>query len=313
MNLSRFSKYAWGTLGYNILVILWGSYVRATGSGAGCGSHWPLCNGMVLPRSPQAETVIEFIHRLSSGLALVLVVILFVWGFKTHSKGSPVRLGVSLSILFIIIESLVGAMLVLFSWVAYDQSIARVISISVHLINTFLLLASLTLTAWWASGGRPVVLRGKGLTLWALVFGLGALLILGVSGAITALGDTLFPSGSLAEGVQQDFAPAAHFLVRLRVWHPILAIITGLFIFFLAFIIGLSADQPATKKFAWIAVTILGIQLLAGLVNLLLLAPVGMQVIHLLLADMVWISLILLSASTLSTKSDKQAVIPLGG
>jgi len=313
MNLSRFSKYAWGTLGYNILVILWGSYVRATGSGAGCGSHWPLCNGMVLPRSPQAETVIEFIHRLSSGLALVLVVILFVWGFKTHSKGSPVRLGVSLSILFIIIESLVGAMLVLFSWVAYDQSIARVISISVHLINTFLLLASLTLTAWWASGGKAIVLYGKSLALWALVAGLGAVLILGVSGAITALGDTLFPSGSLAEGVQQDFAPAAHFLVRLRVWHPILAIITGLFIFFLAFIIGLSADQPATKKFAWIAVTILGIQLLAGLVNLLLLAPVGMQVIHLLLADMVWISLILLSASTLSTKSDKQAVIPLGG
>lgn len=305
MKLSKFANYAWGTLGYNILVILWGAYVRATGSGAGCGSHWPLCNGTVLPRSPKIETIIEFVHRLSSGMALLLVIILFVWGWRSFVKGSPVRLGTSLSMIFIITESLVGAALVLFSWVAYDQSIARVISISIHLVNTFLLLASLTLTAWWASGAKAVLLRGQGLTLLGLSVGLLAVLILGISGAITALGDTLFPSGSLVEGIQQDFMPTAHFLVRLRIWHPIIAIITGLYIAFLALISGLSADQQETKILSWAIGIIFFMQLLAGLVNLLLLAPVGMQILHLLLADLAWIALVLLSASLLEVKQPR--------
>lgn len=303
MRFSRFATYAWGTLGYNILVILWGAYVRATGSGAGCGSHWPLCNGEVLPRSPQFETIIEFIHRLSSGLALILVILLFLWGMRNYARGNPVRLGVSLSMLFIITEALVGAALVLFSWVANDQSIARVVSISVHLVNTFLLLASLTLTAWWASGGKAVKPHSRSLSVWGFAAGMTAMLILGVSGATTALGDTLFPSGSLAAGIQQDFEPTAHFLIRLRVWHPIIAIVTGLYIVFLALITGLSADQVVTKKLSWTLGIIFCIQLSAGLVNLILLAPVGMQLLHLLLADLAWISLVLLGASSLGSQT----------
>lgn len=303
MKFSRFATYAWGTLGYNILVILWGAYVRATGSGAGCGSHWPLCNGEVIPRSPQFETIIEFMHRLSSGLALVLVIVLFLWGRRNYARGNPVRLGVSLSMFFIITESLVGAALVLFSWVANDQSTARVISISVHLVNTFLLLASLTLTAWWASVGKAVKPHSRSLSVWGFAAGMTAMLILGVSGAITALGDTLFPSGSLAEGIQQDFEPTAHFLIRLRVWHPIIAIVTGLYIVFLALITGLSANQVVTKKLSWTLGTIFCIQLSAGLVNLFLLAPVGMQLLHLLLADLAWISLVLLGASSLGSQT----------
>lgn len=310
MKLSRFAKYSWGTLGYNVLVVLWGAYVRATGSGAGCGSHWPLCNGVVLPRSPQIETIIEFVHRLSSGLALVLVVLLFIWGFKAYPKGSPVRLGVSLSLLFIITEALVGAMLVLFSWVAYDQSVARVISVSIHLVNTFLLLASLALTAWWASGGKRVSLNNQGLIAWAVGIGLLTVIILGVSGAITALGDTLFPAGSLAEGVQQDFEPTAHFLVRLRIWHPILAILSGLYIFFLALMLHLNTDSQTTRKLAWAVGIIFIVQLAAGLVNLLLLAPVAMQIVHLLLADLAWLALVLLGAAELSTNSDRSTAVP---
>lgn len=305
---SHFAIYTWVTLGLNVLVVLWGAYVRATGSGAGCGSHWPLCNGVILPRSPQAETIIEFAHRISSGAALLLVLILFIWGLKTYRKGSPVRLGVSLSMIFIITEALVGAMLVLFSWVAYDQSTARVISVSIHLINTFLLLGSLTLTAWWASGGSVIALEGRGILAWTLIGSLIAVLILGVSGAINALGDTLFPAGSLTEGIQQDFAPTAHFLVRLRVFHPVLAIITALFIYFVVLMIGLSEDHQVTKKLAWLVGIIFSVQLLAGIVNLILLAPIPMQIVHLLLADLAWISLILLSASSLRIKADDFAV-----
>ncbi|MFN8454080.1 MAG: COX15/CtaA family protein [Anaerolineae bacterium] len=74
VKLDRFAKYVWTVLAYNLAVILWGAFVRASGSGAGCGSHWPLCNGEVIPRTPQMETLVEFTHRLTSGLALLLVI-----------------------------------------------------------------------------------------------------------------------------------------------------------------------------------------------------------------------------------------------
>jgi protoheme IX farnesyltransferase len=244
--------------------------------------------------------MIEFVHRISSGLALLTVVILFVWGWRTFSKGHPVRFGVSLSLLFIFTESLVGAALVLLAWVAQDQSIGRVISISIHLLNTFFLLASLALTAWWASRGQTGKIRSRNGTTWLMVAGLFAILILGVSGAITALGDTLFPSGSLAEGIQQDFSSTAHFLIRLRILHPSVAIATGLYVLLLSLFIGISSKVPVTKKLALATGIIFCTQLLAGLINLLLLAPVWMQILHLLLADLALILFVLLTNTVLA-------------
>src|SRR5215467_12703113 len=74
----RVSAFAWGVLAYNVAVIAWGAFVRASGSGAGCGRHWPLCNGEVVPRPTSVATVIEATHRATSGLALVGVVGLLV-------------------------------------------------------------------------------------------------------------------------------------------------------------------------------------------------------------------------------------------
>lgn len=306
MQRTRFSTFAWIVLAYNILVILWGAFVRATGSGAGCGSHWPSCNGVIVPRQPQIETMIEFTHRLTSGLSLVLVVILLVWAWRAHPKGQPVRLGALLSMVFIITEALVGAGLVLFGWVADDQSLGRVISISIHLVNTFLLLAALTLTAWWASGGERIVLRGQGASVWLFALGFLGVLVLGVSGAITALGDTLFPAGSLAEGIAQDFAPTAHFLVRLRVWHPLIALINGLYLVFLGGLIYLFRATPHIQRLAITLGALFLAQLVAGMINLGLLAPVWMQLIHLLLADLVWIALVLLAAANFGESELRQ-------
>ena len=112
MRLTNFAKYAWGVLAYNLVVILWGAYVRATGSGAGCGSHWPLCNGEVIPRAQQVETMIEFTHRLTSGMAMLLVAGLLIWALRAYPKGHQVRTGAWLSAFFIITEALVGAGLV---------------------------------------------------------------------------------------------------------------------------------------------------------------------------------------------------------
>jgi len=298
MKFFTFTKYAWGVLIYNIFVVLWGAFVRATGSGAGCGSHWPLCNGQVLPRDPQIETLVEFSHRLSSGLALLLVIILFIWSFRKYPKGESVRLGASLSIILIITEALVGAGLVLFEWVAGDASIGRAISTAVHLINTFLLLGSLTMTAWWASGGRRVEIKRSRLLNLAFIIGFIGVLFIGMSGAITALGDTLFPVESFAEGIEQDFSESSHFLIRLRVWHPVIAIFVGLYLIFLSLLIGMFKEDRQTKRFA-IALSVLFItQLITGVINLALLAPIWMQIIHLFLADLVWITLILLAANT---------------
>lgn len=296
--LSRYAKYAWGVLAYNLLVILWGVYVRASGSGAGCGSHWPLCNGVVIPQSPQIHTLIEFTHRMMSGFSLLLVVGLIVWAFRAYPKGHPARLGASLSMFFIITEALVGAGLVLFSWVNQNASLGRVISMAVHLVNTFFLLASLTLTAWWSSGGKRLKLRGQGLVLWGLGLGFLGVLLLGVSGSITALGDTLFPASSLAAGIQQDFSPTSQFLLRLRVWHPLIAISVGLYLIFVSLLLAIFRPSPRTKRFTMLLTGLFLLQLVAGLVNLVLLAPVWMQLLHLLLADSVWIALVLLGANT---------------
>ncbi len=293
---NRFARYAWGVVLYNVAVILWGAYVRATGSGAGCGSHWPLCNGEVIPRSPQMETIIEFTHRITSGLALLLVVGLLVWAWRAYPREHPVWLGARLSMFFMITESLVGASLVLFELVAYNLSFTRAVVMAIHLLNTLFLLAALTLTAWWASGGPRVSLRFTHGRMWLLALALVGTMIVGMTGAITALGDTLFPASSLAEGIQQDFSPTAHFLVRLRVFHPLMAVFVGGVIVLLARK-GLRAgvEGPA-RPLAYALVALVLIQLTAGFVNVLLLAPVWLQIVHLLLADMLWIVLVLYAA-----------------
>src|SRR5436309_12547598 len=83
----RLAAFAWFVVFYNVLVVLWGALVRATGSGAGCGNHWPLCNGQVLPVSPTAHTVVEFTHRMMTGGWTFLVIGLLVWTFRKTVRG----------------------------------------------------------------------------------------------------------------------------------------------------------------------------------------------------------------------------------
>ncbi len=298
--MQRFARYTWGLLAYNLVVILWGAFVRATGSGAGCGSHWPSCNGEIIPRSPQIETMIEFTHRLTSGIVLILVVVLVAWAWRIFPRHHPVRLGAGLTLFFTITEALLGAGLVLFELVADNASGARVISMALHLVNTFLLLAALTLTVWWASNSGTIRLRGQGVTGWLLGGAMLAMLFLGVSGAVTALGDTLFPAESLAEGLRQKFSPTAHFLVRLRIYHPVIAILTGIYLFFMTRMINQQRPAATTIRMAQIVIVLFVVQLIAGAINIWLLVPVWMQLVHLLLADLIWITLILYSAGILA-------------
>ena len=299
MKLSKFAKYAWFVLAFNLGVILWGAYVRATGSGAGCGSHWPLCNGEVIPRSQQIETLIEFTHRTTSGIAFLLVLGMLIWAWRIYPIKHRIRRGALVSMVLMITEALVGAGLVLFELVAENTSTARAISISIHLVNTFLLLSLITLTAWWASGGEPVRLRIGEKNLWLLLIGLLGVILLGMSGALTALGDTLFPAANLEAGLRQDFFPAAHFLIRLRILHPTIAVIVSLYLILIINWITQRTDLDRNKVIGRLTMLIIMLQLMAGLTNIILLAPVWLQLVHLFLADLIWIGMVLFSAATL--------------
>src|SRR5271155_696707 len=201
ITLSPFARFAWTLLGYDIAVVAWGAYVRATGSGAGCGRHWPLCNGEVVPRAPRVQTLVELSHRLSSGVVMALTAVLLVWALRAYPRGHIVRRGAATSLVLMMFEALIGAGLVLFELVAHDESLKRGLSVCLHLINTFLLLASTALTAWWASGGERPRLRRQGAAAWAVGVPLALMFFVGASGVVTALGDTLFPPASLAAGL----------------------------------------------------------------------------------------------------------------
>lgn len=295
-NNRAFARFAWLVLAWNIAVVLWGAYVRATGAGAGCGNHWPLCNGEVLPQSPGAKTVIEFTHRAMTGVDGVLVVWLIVWAFRAFPKGSAVRLGATLSGVFLISEALIGAALVKLEHVAQNPSSARGWSLSTHLINTLTLIACLALTAWWAGGRPPVRVRGRDGAL--AIVTLGLVVLLGISGVIAALGDTLFPSRSFLEGWARDFDASANIFVRLRIWHPAIAAIASVWTLYYA--ISSATRHPDVRGLAFFASGAVLMQVLAGVTNLLLAAPIWMQMVHLLLADTLWISLVLLAAAILA-------------
>lgn len=266
--------------------------MRATGSGAGCGGHWPLCNGEVLPQIAANATVIEFTHRLMSGIALIAVVALFAWARALYPPRDATRRWAAWSLVFILTEALLGASLVLLGHVAADDSMGRVYSLSAHLINTFALLASLALTAWASSPGnrqiRTRTFAGRAPLL--------AIVAVAVSGAITALGDTLFPAHTLAQGLREDFASTANFLIRLRVIHPLLAVAAACL---LALWAGREFAARRTDRLRWLSAIILALvasQIVVGAGNILLKAPLAMQLFHLLLADGVWITLVLFTA-----------------
>ncbi|HZF37924.1 MAG TPA: COX15/CtaA family protein [Blastocatellia bacterium] len=299
MKLDRFAKYAWFALGFNLLVIVWGAYVRASGSGAGCGSHWPLCKGAVIPASPTVKTVVEFSHRLSSGLALLLVVGALVWVFRAYAPKHRLRRYAAAAMFFMLMEAAVGAGLVLFEMVAENKSIARALWMSAHLVNTFLLVGTLTFMAWTASTGGRFDIRWQGSINWVFAAAIVATLILGVSGAVSALGATLFPVTSLAEGLKQDLSPTAHVLIRLRFYHLFIAIGVGGLLIWTAFFARSRRPGDGVKKWSSALIALVLVQLGAGAVNLLLHAPTWLQLVHLLLSDLVWIALVLLGCSAL--------------
>jgi heme A synthase len=319
--MPRFARFAWALLGVDVAVVAWGAYVRATGSGAGCGAHWPLCNGELVPQSPRIETLIELSHRVTSGLALGLTLVVLVWAFRAYPRRHVVRRGAAAATGFMAGEALIGAALVLFRLVAHDESTRRALNVCIvclHMCNTFLLLAATALTAWWASEGdkeRPEVGRrgssgrGQRAVGWTMGIPLAAMFFVGVSGTLAALGDTLFPPTSLAAGLAQDFAASAPLFVRVRSIHPILALSTGAAIVVAGGVVRALRPSRAVRLLSRGAAVLVVAQVAAGLLDVALLVPIWLQLVHLVLADGVWILLVLTTASALGVAPEAQPAL----
>ena len=303
----KFPAVAWSTLVLNVFVSLWGAVVRATGSGAGCGAHWPTCDGEIVPGLDTSAQWVEYTHRLSSGLALLAVLLLLIWAFRAYEKGHLVRKAAVASMFFMIVESLVGAALVLFGWVEADDSMARVYIMGIHLTNTLLLLGSIYLTAYWSSGGAGFTFRGQGGLGWLHAIGIIAGIFLVVTGAIIALGDSLF----LQIGLTPEQSPVVAGILALRLTHPTTSIIVGLYWMFVARYSAVARPAPGVLKSARFLIIVILLTWVAGFVNNWLHAPTWLQVLHLFLADLFWLGIVWHSAAALAVDAPRAAKVKM--
>ena len=289
------ARFAWFVVAYNVAVIVWGAYVRATGSGAGCGSHWPLCNGEVLPKAPPAQTMIEFSHRVSSGVSLALVAILLVWCWRRTAKGDWPRRSAIAAAVLLFNEAVLGAFLVLINHLGgLGQSATHALFLCLHFGNTLCLLAALALTASWFSSTCPrLAFVRKPYQMIATALGLLSAMIIGITGSLASLGDTLFPADSLRHAVLEDFSSSSPMLLRLRALHPVTAAIGSLYVLWL--VQRFWRKQERSRWLFLLPVTLTG-QIALGMMNVIVLTPVWLQMTHLLVAEIFWILLVLASA-----------------
>jgi len=290
-------RFSWCVLIYFIAVILWGTLVRATGAGAGCGDHWPLCNGTVMQHAPGVDTMIEYTHRLTSGISFFAVVGLLVWTMATTVRGHLARSAAAAAVAFTLIEAILGALLVKLGLTAQSQSPLRAPYLALHLTNTLLLLAALTLTAHML-GRSKGYLRGQTRFVAPLdaIACIAVVLVVGVTGSLAALGDTLFPASSLGAALTQDFSAKSEWLVRWRWTHPAVAFLAS---FLLIWLLVRAAQKNAhwdNRGLSALVLFLLALQYVLGILDVVLLAPVWLQIVHLLGADVLWAALVVLTA-----------------
>jgi heme a synthase len=290
-------RFAWGVLVYFIIVFLGGTLVRATGAGAGCGDHWPLCNGTVVQHHPRIDTIIEFTHRIMSGLSLFAVIGLLAWTFTGTVRGHLARVAAVAAVIFTLFEAILGALLVKLGLTAQSQSPIRPAYLSLHLSNTLLLLAALTLTAHLLSRRKAFLRENTRLVApFGAAVAVVVVMVVGVTGSLAALGDTLFPASSLGSALAQDFSATSGWLVRWRWLHPTVALFAGIFLIWL---LAHAAQQKAhwnNRRLCALVLLLLAVVYSLGLLDVLLLAPLWVQVAHLLAADTLWASLVVLTA-----------------
>lgn len=293
-----------GALVYTVLVILFGAVVRITGSGAGCGQHWPTCQGEVAHLPNNLKTAIEFTHRLTSGVSVLVVFALTVYTVRRTVRGHVARRAAFVACALMIVESLIGAALVLLRYVGENASVGRAVIMAVHLVSTLGLTGTMAFAACsfeWKRGSVSFRARGSAL----LLVGAAAIVAVAAMGAVTALGDTLYPmSGPAVTGALADAqSQSSHFLERMRGIHPLLALLASGFLLWAAprvAEVGAGGEPSRAERWARAVTLSVLLQLAVGIANVWLSAPGYMQVAHLLVALLVWLSWVTLGFAVLS-------------
>ena len=250
-------------------------------------------------------TTIEFTHRVASGIALALVALLLLLVWRSVPRRHPARRAVAWAGVAVVAEALIGAAIVLYEWVANDSSVGRAIAVPLHLVNTFVLLAALTLTVWFLRGGGRLMAR-RALLGW-VVLGGAALVAIAATGAVTALADTLFPSASIGDGWAAAVTSTEHFLTRLRVLHPVLAVLA---VSAAALATRLLGDLVLKRVRGILALSL--VQMTLGMLVIFLGSPWWARQLHLVLADLIWISYVWFAAQTLSSRADNSSMESTG-
>ena len=270
----------------SVLSILAGAFVRATGSGDGCGATWPTCKGRIIPSFSDTSEIIEFSHRGISGILLIVTLYIFVNSRKLE-KGSIARRAANYLTFFVLFEALIGAVIVIFEWVGLNSSLPRIVAVPIHLVNTFGLLASYVILFKILENKLDSIKN-----LWDRNFIIISILFLltGATGSITALADVLYPSASFIEGFLDDFDRTSEVLTRLRIFHPVVSTILS---------IALYIESKQLQKRFDINTNFLKFLIFAavflGVANVLSNIVLFLSIFHLALADLLWITYIYVS------------------
>ena len=282
----KVKSYAKAGLLLSIASILAGAFVRATGSGDGCGATWPTCKGKIIPELSDTSELIEFSHRSISGVLLVVTLIIFVKTRK-FQKDSLVRTVTNYLTFFVIFEALIGAVIVIFEWVGLNSSLPRIIAVPIHLVNTFGLLGSYAVLYKILQDDLKNIrnMFNKNFILISSLF-----LLSGATGSITALADVLFPSASFLEGFLADFNRTSEVLTRLRILHPIIS--STLSIVLYVYTTGISKKYNVSVKPLQLLIII---AVFLGVLNVLSNIVLPLSILHLAIADFLWISYIYVS------------------
>ncbi len=282
----KVESYAKAGLLLSIASILAGAFVRATGSGDGCGATWPTCKGKIIPALSDTSELIEFSHRSVSGVLLVVTLIIFAKTRK-FQKESLVRRVTNYLTFFVIFEALIGAVIVIFEWVGLNSSLPRIIAVPIHLVNTFGLLGSYAILYKILQDNLQNIknMFNKNFLLISSLF-----LLSGATGSITALADVLFPSASFVEGFLADFDRTSEVLTRLRILHPIIS--STLSIVLYVYATGIRKKYNVSVKPLQILILI---AVFLGVINVLSNIVLPLSILHLAIADFLWISYIYVS------------------
>jgi heme a synthase len=280
-----FTRLAWTAAAFTYLLIILGAIVRITGSGMGCGEHWPLCNGRLLPPL-DLPTLIEYTHRLVAAAVSVVVTALaaYAWwlrqeaGSTEQSSNGPIAVQSDRPTVRPSVVSYVALALLVLQ-VALGAIAVRLElppwTVILHLGIAMLLLATLIVAAR-GSVRSPPSRAGLGALFLGFVTVLFGALTANLGAASACLGfplcnGELVPEGNYLQHVHWTHRLLAYALLGYVVWW---ALRTG-------------------RRGAWYVVALVTAQVAVAAALVLLALPRPLQAAHVAVGAAVWAGLVL--------------------